>query len=70
MYYLRIKCVWYPLLNYYICNIYNNAIRLLDRPLFKFLICHRNASVFYSNNYSTTFCGIYAATHDAKGRRS
>lgn len=59
-----------PLLNYFICNIYNNAVRLLDRTLVKFLICYRNASVFYSNNYSATFCGIYAATHDAKAGRS
>lgn len=59
-----------PLLNYFICNIYNNAVRLFDRTLVKFLICYRNASVFYSNNYSTTFCGIYAAAYDAKAGRS
>ena len=58
------------LLNYFICNIYNNAIRLFDRPLVKFLISYRNASVFYSNNYSATFCGIYAAAYDAKAGRS
>lgn len=60
----------HTVINYYICNIYNNAIGLLDRALIKFFICYRNASVFYSNNYSATFCGIYAVAYDAKTRRS
>ena len=60
----------HTVINYFICNIYNNAVRLLDCALFKFLIRYRNASVFYFNNYSATFCGIYAAAYDAKAGRS